>query len=58
MRSITLIPFEIFDDIWYTHISGRDDMSRVRTVVPPCCLFDLYTLNYLKNGQLVHSITP
>ena len=27
VRSITLIPFKIFDDIWYTHISDHDGVS-------------------------------
>ena len=37
MHSITLLTFEIFDDIWYTCtcMSGQDDVSRARMVAPP-----------------------
>ena len=57
VRSITLIPFEMFDDNWYTYISGQEAVSRARMVAPPCCPFELSPLNLLKSGKLVHSIT-
>ena len=41
VRSITLIPLEIFDDIWYAFILGQDDMSHARMVAPPCYPFQL-----------------
>ena len=57
MSSITLIPFEIFDDIWYTFISSQDGVSHAVMVVPPCCPFELSPLNELYMGKLVHPIT-
>ena len=33
VRSITLVPFETFDDIWHTCMSGQNGVSRARMVV-------------------------
>ena len=57
MRSITLIPLEIF--WWY--LVGMFIRSRQCTAVkngcPPCCPFELSCLNELYRGKHVHSIT-
>ena len=58
MQSITLIPFEIFNDIWYTYMSGQDDLWRARMVAPAFYTFELSPLNELNRGKFVHSITP
>ena len=57
VRSKTHIPFEIFDDIWYTCISGQDDVSRARVVALLCWPFELSPLDELYRGKLVRYIT-
>ena len=50
-----LYPLRYFDDIWYTYISGQDEMSRAIIVSPPGCPFELSPFNEHKSGKLVHS---
>ena len=57
VRLITLLPFEYFDDIWYTCISGQDGVSRARMIAFPCFHFELSPLNDFYRGKLVRSIT-
>ena len=56
MHSITLIPCEIFYDIWYTYMSGQDNVTHAIMVALPCCPFGLSPLNELNRGKLVPSI--
>ena len=57
MRPISIIPFEIFSDIWYTYISGEDGVSYTRMDAPPSYAFQLPPLNKPYRGTLVRSIT-
>ena len=59
VRSITLIPFEIFDDIWYTYIyiSGQGGVLRAKMVALPYFLFELSPLNELFREKLLRPIT-
>ena len=45
VRQISIIPFEIFNDIWYTYISGEDGVSYARMDAPPSYAFQLSPLN-------------
>ena len=56
MRLITLIPFEIFANIWHSHISGEDGVSHARMVASSSCPFELSPFNKLDRGKLVRSL--
>ena len=52
VRSIPLIPYEIFDDILYTCISGQDSVSHARMIALSYWLFESSPLNEFYRGKL------
>ena len=45
-----------FDDIWYTYMSGQDNVLHARIVAPPHYPSELSPLNELYRGKLISSL--
>ena len=43
------------DDIWYTCLSGQDNVSRAHMFALPCWPFELYPLDEFYRGNIVRS---